>query len=239
MCDEEQEISFYPGLLADGVLALSACTQEERTLTVLTHDSFAISEDVVAQFEQENNVKVNFILSGDTGGALNKVILTKDAPLGDVFYGVDNTFLSRALDEDIYEAYHSPLLADIPDEFKLDGQDRALPVDYGDVCINYDKTYFAAKQLAIPQSLDALLDPQYAGLWWWRILPFISGMAFLLATIAQYGEDDYLNYWQQLKDNGLVVVNDWETAYYSNFSGSSGKVRSPWWYLMPPVRQPK
>lgn len=214
--------------LLTGVLALSACSKQERTLTVLTHDSFAISEDVIAQFEQENNVKVNFILSGDTGSALNKVILTKDAPLGDVFYGVDNTFLSRALDEDIYEVYHSPLLADIPDEFKLDEQDRALPVDYGDVCINYDKAYFATNQLAIPQSLDDLLDPQYAGL---LVVenPAVSspGMAFLLATIAQYGEDGYLNYWQQLKDNGLVVVNDWEIAYYSNFSGSSGKGPQP------------
>lgn len=211
-----------------GVLVLSACTKEERTLTVLTHDSFAISEDGIAQFEQENNVKVNFILSGDTGSALNKVILTKDAPLGDVFYGVDNTFLSRALDEDIFESYDSPMLANIPDEFKLDDQDRALPVDYGDVCINYDKVYFAANQLAIPQSLDDLLDPQYAGL---LVVenPAISspGLAFLLATIAQYGEDGYLNYWQQLKDNGLVVVNDWETAYYSNFSGSSGMGAQP------------
>lgn len=214
--------------LLTGVLALSACTKEERALTVLTHDSFAISEDVIAQFEQENNVKVNFILSGDTGSALNKVILTKDAPLGDVFYGVDNTFLSRALDEDIFESYDSPMLANIPDEFKLDDQDRALPVDYGDVCINYDKAYFSAHQLEIPQRLDDLLDPQYAGL---LVVenPAISspGLAFLLATIAQYGEDGYLNYWQQLKDNGLVVVNDWETAYYSNFSGSSGMGAQP------------
>jgi thiamine transport system substrate-binding protein len=213
---------------------LSACQKESsttegsRTLTILTHDSFAISEDVISQFEEENNVKVSFVLSGDTGSSLNKVILTKDAPLGDVYYGVDNTFLSRALDEDIFETYASPLLMDIPDQFKLDDQNRALPVDYGDVCINYDKAYFAANNLAVPQSLDELLKPEYEGL---LVVenPAVSspGLAFLLATIAQYGEDGYLTYWQQLKDNGLVVVNDWGTAYYTNFSASSGKGPQP------------
>ncbi len=216
------------------LLFLSACqkesatAEEPRTLTVLTHDSFAISESVIAQFEEENNVKINFVLSGDTGSALNKVILTKDAPLGDVFYGVDNTFLSRALEEDIFESYDSPLLADISEQFKLDDQNRALPVDYGDVCINYDKDYFAVNNLTVPQSLDDLLKPEYK-----RLLvvenPAISspGLAFLLATIAQYGENGYLAYWQQLKDNGLVVVNDWSTAYYTNFSASSGKGPQP------------
>ena len=62
----------------------------------MTHDSFAVSEEVVQVFEQENGVKVTFLASGDTGAALNKAILTRDAPLADVFYGVDNTFLSRA-----------------------------------------------------------------------------------------------------------------------------------------------
>lgn len=224
-------------LIAGAMLMLflfSACqkgqtaTQEPRTLTVLTHDSFAISEAIITRFEEENNVQVDFILSGDAGSALNKIILTKDAPLGDVFYGTDNTFLSRALDADIFEPYASPLLEKISDPFKLDAENRVLPVDYGDVCINYDKNYFATTGLAIPQSLDDLLSPEYNGL---LVVenPAISspGLAFLLATIAQYGEDGYLAYWQQLKDNGLVVVNDWNTAYYTNFSASSGKGPQP------------
>ena len=125
----------------------------ERTtasLTVMTHDSFAVSDDVIAQFEQENNVKVNFLLSGDAGSTLNRAVLSKDAPVADVLYGVDNTFLSRALSEDIFETYASPLLDQIPDALKLDDQDRALPVDYGDVCVNYDKAYFAEHNLALP-----------------------------------------------------------------------------------------
>lgn len=205
-----------------------------QTLTVMTHDSFAISESLVTQFETENNVTLVFLKSGDTGSALNRAILTKGSPEADVFYGVDNTFLSRALEEDLFVSYASPALAQIPAEFKLDDQNRALPVDYGDVCINYDKTYFASHDLALPQSLDDLLKPEYgqgSGNEGLLVVenPAVSspGLAFLLATIAEYGEDGYLNYWQALKDNGLVVVNDWSTAYYTNFSGSSGKGAQP------------
>jgi thiamine transport system substrate-binding protein len=116
-----------------------------RTLRVMTHDSFAVSEPVVEAFQQENNVKVQFIKSGDAGTALNKAILSKGNPLADVFYGVDNTFLSRALAEDIFDPYASPALAGIPAAFQLDPQNRALPVDYGDVCLNYDIAYFKDK----------------------------------------------------------------------------------------------
>jgi thiamine transport system substrate-binding protein len=198
------------------------------TLTVMTHDSFAASKDVIAAFEQANNVKLSFLKSGDAGAALNRAILSKDAPLADVFYGVDNTFLSRALDAGIYEAYASPLLSSIPAEFKLDPQNRALPVDFGDVCINYDKAYFAQKNLGLPQTLEDLVKPEYKGMLVMENPATSStGLVFLLATIAHFGENNYLDYWKSLRDNGVVVVNGWETAYYTNFSGSSGKGAQP------------
>jgi thiamine transport system substrate-binding protein len=197
-------------------------------LRVMTHDSFLVSEALAAQFEQENNVKLSFLPSGDTGAALNKAILSKGAPLADVFYGVDNTFLSRALDESLFEAYASPLLANIPAEFKLDPDNRALPVDYGDVCINYDKAWFQEHQLPVPQSLEDLTKPEYAGLLVVENPATSSpGLSFLLATIATFGEEGWQSYWQALKDNGVVIVSDWETAYYTNFSGSSGRGAQP------------
>jgi thiamine transport system substrate-binding protein len=205
-----------------------AATAEPATLTVMTHDSFSVTEDLVRQFEQENNVKIVFAKSGDTGAALNLAVLSKDAPRADVFYGVDNTFLSRALDAGIFEAYDSPLLAEIPAEFKLDPSKNALPVDFGDVCINYDKAYFSERGLAVPASLADLLKPEYKGLLVTENPATSSpGLAFVMASVAQYGPDRYLEFWQGMKDNGLVVVNDWETAYYTNFSGSSGKGSQP------------
>ena len=200
---------------------------EPQTITVMTHDSFAVSEEVVKTFEKANNAKVVFLQSGDAGAALNKAILTKDAPLADVLFGVDNTFLSRALEADIFEAYASPALQELPAEFKLDASNRVLPVDYGDVCINYDKAYFADRNLAVPQSLEDLIKPEYKDLLVVENPATSStGLAFLLATVAHYG-DSFTEYWQALKDNGIVVVDGWETAYYTDFSASSGKGPQP------------
>lgn len=196
---------------------------EPRTLTVMGHDSVVVSEGVVQTFEEEHNASVEFLLAGDTGSALNRAILSKGNPLADVFYGVDNTFLSRALQEDIFEPYESPLLEEIPDRFELDPEHRALPVDYGDVCLNYHKPYFEERDLTPPGNLEDLLDPAYQDLLVVENPATSSpGLAFLLATIGYFGEDGYLAYWQGLVDNGVRVVNDWETAYYSEFSTHGG-----------------
>lgn len=198
------------------------------TLTVMTHDSFDISEQVLLEFEKAHNARVQFLKSGDTGTALNKAILSRNNPLADVFYGVDNTFLSRALEEDIFEPYASSMLAGIPTDFQLDPQQRLLPVDYGDVCLNIDKGYFSEQELEPPASLDDLLEPGYRSLLVVENPATSSpGLAFLLATIGNYGDDGYLQYWEELVANDVLVVNDWETAYYSEFSGSSGNGPRP------------
>ena len=140
---------------------------------------------------------------------------------------MDNAFLSRAVEADIFVPYESPLLADIPDQFKLDASYGALPMDYGDVCINYDKSYFEENNLALPQSLEDLTKEAYKGLLVVES-PITSspGLSFLFATISAYG-DDFGSYWEALKANDVVIVNDWETAYYTNFSGSTGRGEQP------------
>lgn len=196
---------------------------ERRTLTVMTHDSFEVSEEVALVFQNEHNAEVRFLKSGDTGSAVNRAILSKDAPLADVFYGIDNTFLSRALEEDIFEPYDSPILAEIPAQFQLDPQNRALPVDYGDVCLNYDRVFFTENDLAPPENLEDLLKPEYIGLLVVQNPATSSpGLAFLLATIGHFGEDGYLEFWQGLVENDVLVVNNWENAYYSEFTRWGG-----------------
>ena len=220
-------------------LLLTACAataptesgSEPATLTVMTHDSFSVSQEVISAFESANNVKVTFIKGGDAGATLNRLILeslSSSIPSADVFYGLDNTFLSRAIDQDLFEAYDAPGLEQIAAKFKLDAENRALPVDYGDVCINYDKAWFEQQNLPIPSSLTDLTDPQYANLLAVENPSTSSpGLAFMLATIAEFGEDGWLDWWQALKSNGVVITSDWETAYYTNFSGSSGKGAQP------------
>ena len=202
-----------------------------RTLTVMTHDSFSVSEGVVAQFQAQCGCTVQFLKSGDTGLALNKAILSKNNPLADVFFGVDNTFLSRGLGGDIFEAYASPALAQMPDELKLDPGDRLLPVDFGYVTINYDRTYFAENDIPLPATLRDLTDPAYESLLVVENPATSSpGLAFLLATIATFGETGeyaYLDFWRDLRQNDVLVTDGWEDAYYGQFSGGSGEGDRP------------
>lgn len=90
------------GCAASGTPAVETAAPIQ-VLTVMTHDSFDVSPEVVAAFEAENRAELQFLKAGDTGTALNKAVLARGNPLADVFYGVDNTFLSRALEEDIFE----------------------------------------------------------------------------------------------------------------------------------------
>lgn len=200
----------------------------QTELTLVTHDSFAASEDVISEFEKANNAKVRILKSGDAGAELNKEILAGATnPLGDALYGVDNTFLSRALKANIFETYMADGIRLVPDEFKLDPKLRLTPIDYGDVCLNYDIGWFKQKNLAPPQSLDDLVKPEYKGLLAVENPATSSpGLAFLLATTAHFGENKYLDFWTKLKANGVVISDGWEDAYYSKFT-YSGKGEQP------------
>ncbi len=204
------------------ILLLPRPSSAKETLTLMTHDSFNVSKELIARFERDNNLTLRILKSGDAGSALVQAILSRDNPLADVFYGVDNTFLSRALDADIFIAYDSPELKDIRDSLKLDPQNRLLPVDYGDVCLNYDKSWFAGRKIAPPRDLDDLIKPEYRGL---TVVenPATSspGMAFLLATIGRFGEKGYLDFWKKLRANEVLVANGWEDAYFGHFSAAS------------------
>jgi len=201
------------------------------TLVVMTHDSFTATAAVIQSFEQANNVKVQILQSGDAGAALNKAILSKATPQADLFFGVDNTFLSRALAADLFEPYVSPVLATVPAQYQLDGTNRLTPIDYGYVSLNYDKAYLAKNNLAVPQSLRELTRPE----WKSRLVvenPATSspGLAFLLASVAEFGTSGaytYLDFWRELRANDVLVSESWNDAYYTQFSGSSGRGPRP------------
>jgi thiamine transport system substrate-binding protein len=215
--------SVFISACGTAIVADTAQQNGDRVLSVMTHDSFSISEQMVEDFQSEHDVQVRFLKSGDTGTTVNKAILSKDKPLADVLYGVDNTFLSRALEEDIFEPYNSHWLSAINEKFQLDSEHRVLPVDFGDVCLNFDLAYFEDHGLTIPESLTDLLEPQYENLLVVENPATSSpGLAFLLATIGNFGDPGYLDFWQGLVDNNLLVVNDWEVAYYQEFSRSGG-----------------
>ncbi len=201
---------------------------ESKTLTVVTHDSFALDKATLAAFASETGYEVKYVSPGDVGTVVNQLILTKDAPMGDVVYGIDNTFAGRAIDAGILSQYASPDLPKGAEAYAADGSNSLTPIDYGDVCVNADTTWFTDKGVAVPQTLDDLLKPEYKDLLVVENPATSSpGMAFLAATVGAKGEDGYLDYWKALKANGVKVAKGWTEAYTVAFSGSSGKGDRP------------
>jgi thiamine transport system substrate-binding protein len=208
-------------------LLVAACGSDEPgSLIVLTNDSFDIGEEVIAQFEEKYNATVTIQKSGDSGEVLNRAILEKGNPSGDLLYGVDNTFLSKALREDIFIKYKSSRIEDVPSKFVLDDTFHVSPVDYGYVNINYDIAYLEEHGLTPPETLEELTGEDWKG----RLVvqnPATSspGLAFLIATVSYFGEDDdydYLDFWADLKENELAVKDGWSEAYYTDFSQYGG-----------------
>ncbi|SEE66802.1 thiamine ABC transporter substrate-binding protein [Ruania alba] len=195
---------------------------------VVTHDSFHVSEELIAAFEADSGYTVELSAPGDGGALVNQLILTADSPLGDVAYGVDNSFASRALDEGVFASYASPALPASAEQYVIEGSDALTPIDIGDVCLNVDHEWFAEAGIDEPENFEDLLDPQYEDL---LVVtnPATSspGLAFLLATVGAFGEDGWLEYWEGLADNGLKVVDGWSDAYSVDFSGSAGEGDRP------------
>lgn len=201
--------------------------RDDTTVRLVTHDSFSATESVLEQFAKETGVTIQIVPSGDAGELVNKSALTVGDPLGDVLFGVDNTFLSRALDADLFIPYESPALASVPDDLELDPQHRVTPIDLGEVCINYDRKAYSGA-VAPPGNLEDLTAPEYRD----QLVvenPATSspGLAFLLATIERFGEDGWEDYWIALKENGVEIVAGWEEAYNGSFSGGAGEGKRP------------
>lgn len=217
--------------LACAAAALTACSDggdRADTVTLVTHDSFVISKPVQRAFERATGLELRILRSGDAGAALNQAILTKDRPLGDAFFGVDTTLLSRALEADLFAPYRPADAASIPSDLVIDRTGRLTSVDYGDVCVNYDVAHFAeGEERALPSTLEDLAEPRFAQLLVVENPATSStGLAFMLASIARFG-DRWLDWWSDLRDGGVKVVEGWEQAYNVEFSGSAGKGRYP------------
>ena len=192
-------------------------------VVLVTHDSFVISDDVKQAFQNQSGQTLRILQTGDAGETLSKALLTAGNPQGDVLFGVDSNLLSRALDGDLFDEYESPALARANEAFVLDPEHRATPIDHGEVCLNYDREWFSERDREPPRSLDDLARAEYDDLLVVEnAATSTPGLAFLLATIARFGDDGWQDFWRDLRKNGVLVVDGWEEAYNVRFSGSSG-----------------
>jgi len=208
--------------------SITSAPTESKTLTVVTHDSFAISDELKKQFADETGYTVTYVAPGDGGALVNQLILTKDSPLGDVVFGIDNTFAGRAIKAGVVTPYTPAELPASAAALKSDDSGRLTAIDFGDVCVNADKNWFAAKNLALPGTMNDLTKPEYKNLLVVENPASSSpGLAWLTATVGAQGDPGYLDYWTALKNNGVKVVKGWTEAYSTEFSGSSGKGPKP------------
>ncbi|HET9727905.1 MAG TPA: thiamine ABC transporter substrate-binding protein [Acidimicrobiia bacterium] len=230
-------------VVATLAIALSACSSStkgspgsptsaapgSKTVVLLTHDAFAVTASVLKAFTRQTGYKVKVLKRGDAGVMLNEAILRKDHPEADVLFGVDNTFLSRALDAGLFVSYHAHGVDAVPQKFRMDPQERVTPIDNGDVCLNYDNTYFGRNgHPPAPTKLDDLIDSRYKNLTVVESAAASSpGLAFLLATIAAKGDGAWQDYWRKLRANGVRVVNDWTAAYEQDFTAGGGNGDRP------------
>ena len=212
------------------VLSIFACGNSEKSadgimessVTLITHDSFAVSDGLFDIFTSETGITVEQLSLGDTGQLIATSILTKDDPIGDVIFGIDNTFLGRALNAGIFTPYTSSIESQILEELDYEKSDYLTPIDYGHVCLNYWKDSFS-DTFPPPKSIDDLLDPSYANLLVVQNPETSSpGLAFLLATISHFGSD-WVSFWQTLNQNGVSVTTDWESSYYGDFIAGGGE----------------
>ena len=199
-------------ILAGSSLLLAGCAPAEQAATKVTlvaHDSFAISDESIAEFQEVSGFGLEIIRAGDAGSLTNRLVLTKNSPIADVVFGIDNTFRGIADENGIIE-------------------DELVAVDYADVCFNYDRLWFEKRDMTPPASWRELTKPAYNSL---TVItnPLSSspGLAFLATTVAAFGEQSFEQYWKELRDNGVMVAAGWEEAYFTYFSGSSGNGEYP------------
>jgi thiamine transport system substrate-binding protein len=194
-------------MLAISSLLLAGCAPAEQAaikVTLVAHDSFAISDESIAEFETASGFELEIIRAGDAGSLTNRLVLTKSSPIADVVFGIDNTFRGVADENGTIEG-------------------NLVEVAFGDVCFNYDRVWFEKRKITPPASWRDLTRPEYNSL---AVVsnPLSSspGLAFLASTVAAFGEENFEQYWIELRDNGVRVAAGWEEAYFTEFSGSSG-----------------
>ena len=215
-------------LAATALLAIITfgCSGGADELTLVTYSSFPAADtdlnDALAAFTEETGITVNILNAGDAGTMVTKAVLASGNPEGDVMWGVDNTLLSRATAADVFEPFVAEAASTFDDQLVALGNGIVTPVDFGDVCVNFDRAWFDNSALEPPTTLDALADPTYASLLAVQHPGTSSpGLAFLLSTIARLG-DGWTTYWEDLVTNDVLVTNDWEEAYYGAFTRAGG-----------------
>jgi len=217
-----------------GCLSMHSITDEcviqnasdDGTLTIVTYDILAISEDVLTDFTEQTGYEVNILPTDDAGGILEKLLLTKEAPQADLALGLDNTYLQTALDNCLL-APHSATLPDLdPQSLTPYSGEMAVPFDQGYVCLNADIEALEANNISFPTTLEELTDDAWKGRTAFPSPTTSSpGRAFMTATIDYFEQTSTMSameWWGAMADNEAIFTTGWTEAYEVHYSGGYG-----------------
>jgi thiamine transport system substrate-binding protein len=217
--DDNNNVAKRDCLTAEDSVTITTTSEDSKAVSgesidLVVYDAFLAPPGAFEKFTEETGIVVNILTTADTGTMVSQAVLTSGDPIGDVMFGVDNTFLCRALLNNVFSPYRPSTWDQLEESLKLDPFARVTPVDFGDICLNYwiDDTRNQ------PTSIKDLTDTEYAG-------SFVTqnpetsapGMGFLLASIAVFGEDGWEQYWKDLRNNDIEIRSGWTEAYYEDF----------------------
>ncbi|WP_435077159.1 thiamine ABC transporter substrate-binding protein [Halococcus sp. AFM35] len=212
--------------------ATTASASSGGTLQVATYSSFTgkgtAGNWLKSAFEKRHsNATVEF-LTPENGVNQYAQRASQGAPIdADLYVGLNTAELVRIrkkLDEPLFRSVGGRLdgLDRVKKPLRIDPQGRAVPYDTGYISLVYN-----ANEVTEPKTFDSLLESRYEGdLITENAQQSDPGRAFLLWSVITQGEENYLDYWKKLLDNGVKVLADWEPAYQAYTNGEAPMVVS-------------
>ena len=187
---------------------------------LVTYSWYVLPEEAAAAFTERTGLEIEVVATDDAGAALGRAILAAGDPEGDLFFGVDTTFLTQATESEAFVAT-KPAIDDLPEGVR-DPSGTLVPIDESTVCVNVDTSWFETNGQSAPTTFEQLADPAYAGLLVVEDPAASSpGLVFLAATVERFG-DDAPAFWQRLLDNDVEIAGGWSDAYFSSYTVNGG-----------------
>lgn len=208
-----------------GSTALDGGEGGEQVVRLLTYDSFALSDEVAQAFTEQTGATIEVIPAGDSGAMLAGALLNAGAPEADVIFGIDNTTAAEAAADGFLVEYRPKQAEGLEPDLNPPEEvvSKLTPIDTSEVCVNIDRAWYAQEGVVPPSTFEELVDPMYKD----QLVvesPVNSspGTAFMLGSIERFGEDAWLDYWNQLATNGVRVATSWDDAYYNDYTVNGG-----------------
>ena len=210
------------GLAGCSAVQIGGGSDDENTLTVATYSTFVDAPSdspgpwIKEEFERRHD-GVTFEWATPEQ-EINYFIERYNADResgAEVYLGVrphDLVRIDKHTDGELFTETDESVLAhveNVNEEYYFDPEERVIPTYLSHCSLVYD-----GREVENPGSFEALLSEEYRG----QIAlsnpqEGTTGLLFLLWTIHEFGEDGYLEYWNDLVENDARILDSWSEVY--------------------------